>query len=539
MADPKSHSHLLPGATLQDGLTHEMDHERWSRRAFIRSVGLAGAGSMLLGQMPVTALSASPLAWLLGAAETDRILVLIRLKGGNDGQNMIIPVHDYSTYKSRRPQIAVPNADILSLSPESGMPKSMEPLLRMWQDGGMKVVHSIGYPEQNLSHFRSSDIWGSASDSAVTEPSGWMGRWLDGRFPDFLTAPPAMPPAVQIGGFGNLLFLNDQNINLSFVVSDPKELADIAQTGQLFDTTNLPACYYGEQLGYLRAVTNSTFRYAGVISAAYNQGKNSETYGPGLGEQLAIVARLIKGNLGTRVYMVTLDGFDNHANQYQTHQNLLKELAGAVRHFFDDLKTGGWHEKVLAMTMSEFGRRLEQNASLGTDHGAAAPLMVFGPGLNGNGFIGKAPKFSDVDQVGNLKFQTDFREVYATVLEQWLCVPGAEVDEVLGRPFNRIHSLGLSCNATPVFEPRKPEAIPMSVAYHDGYLWLEFELPASAPVDVMLFNMQGQQLWKKSLGKLPAGPYREQLGIPANLPAGAQVITVRAGNALGSRKMIR
>ncbi len=539
MADPKSYSHLPPGATPQDGLPHQMDHERWSRRAFIRSVGLAGAGSLFLGQMPVTALSASPLSWLLGAAETDRVLVLIRLKGGNDGQNMIIPVHDYSAYKSKRPQIAVPNADILSLSLEAGMPKSMEPLLRLWQDGAMKVVHSIGYPEQNLSHFRSSDIWGSASDSAVTEPSGWMGRWLDGQFPDFLTAPPATPPAVQIGGFGNLLFLNDQNINLSFVVSDPKELTDIAKTGQLFDTANLPECYYGDQLGYLRAVTNSTFRYAGVISAAYNKGQNSVSYGAGLGEQLAIVARLIKGNLGTRVYMVTLDGFDNHANQYLVHQNLLKDLAGAVRHFFDDLKAGGLQEKVLAMTMSEFGRRLEQNASLGTDHGAAAPLMLFGPGLNGNGFIGKAPKFSDVDQVGNLRFQTDFREVYATVLEQWLCVPGSEVDGVLGRPFNRILSLGLSCNATPVFEPQKPEAIPMNVLYQDGQIWLEFELSASANAEVVLFNIQGQQLWKKSLGQLPAGRRQEQLGIPSALPAGVHVVALRAGNAIGSRKIIR
>lgn len=530
-SDPSS------GASLLDGAAHLEAHERWTRRTFLRSLGLAGAGSMILSGLPLTAMAASPLAWLLAGAETDRILVLIRLKGGNDGQNMIVPLSDYSAYLSKRPRIAVPVQDILALDPASGMPKSMTPLQKLWQDGAMRVVHSVGYPEQNLSHFRSSDIWGSASDAAIMENSGWMGRWLDGLFPDFLTDPPEIPPAVQIGGFGNLLFLNDTNINLSVQVNDPKQLAEIAKNGVLYDTANLPDCYYGEQLGYLRAVANSTFRYAGVISEAYNRGQNRVSYNAGLGEQLAMVARLIKGRLGTRIYMVTLDGFDTHANQYQAHQDLLNELARAVRAFFDDLGADGLGEKVLAMTISEFGRRLEQNASNGTDHGAAAPMLLFGPGLQGNGFIGTAPSFSQVDQAGNLIFQTDFRQVYATVLEEWLCVPGAETDAVLGKSFQRL-SLGFACNATSTRQARRPAEFVFEAYAYDNQIWVNFDLDARQEVRLVLSNMQGQQLQSKSLGVLPPGPHSINLGMPAGLPSGVFIISLLSGNAVGSKKIM-
>ena len=520
-------------------IAHDQDHERWSRRLFLRSLGLTGAGALLFGQMPVTALSASPLAWLLSGLETDRILVLIRLKGGNDGVNMVIPVYDYGFYKTKRPGIAIPQNQVWSLSPELGMPNTMNPLQRLWQDGDMKVVHSVGYPEQNLSHFRSSDIWSSASDANTLDESGWLGRWLDGNYPDYLTNPPANPPAIQIGGFGNLAFNNDENVSLSVIVSRPEDLAELAKNGQLYDPNNVPECYYGEQLSYLRTVSNSTFRYASVISAAYNKGKNAVEYAGNLGQQLAMVARLIKGGLGTRLYMVTLDGFDNHANQNNTHPALLNELAAAVRHFYDDLNSGGWADKVLAMTISEFGRRIEQNASNGTDHGAAAPMLLFGPGLNGNGFAGKTPNLREVDAVGNLAFQIDFRQVYASVLENWLCLSTTEVNQVLGRPFSRLPQLGLSCAATPVVERSAPQPLPLRASFREGQLTLFYNLPLAAEVDVQLFSLDGRMVWQQAAGRQAAGEQVYSLGNLARLPAGAYVARVQAGRYAGSVKLIR
>jgi uncharacterized protein (DUF1501 family) len=195
--------------------------------------------------------------------ESDRILVLIRLKGGNDGLNTIIPVGDYGTYQALRPTIRVPQNEILNLNTAFGIPKTMAAAQTMWQDGKMKVVHSVGYPDQNLSHFRSSDIWASASDSNVTDDSGWLGRHLQQLYPDFLLNPPALPPAIQIGSVGNLAFTDSNNVNISVSVNDPNELYEIAQLGQLYSLDNLPDCLYGEQLGYMRAVANSTFVYAG------------------------------------------------------------------------------------------------------------------------------------------------------------------------------------------------------------------------------------------------------------------------------------
>ena len=164
------------GAALEHGEAHQHDHQQWSRRSFLRNMGLIGSGSMVLSQMPITALGASPLTHALANANTDRILVLIRLKGGNGGLNMVVPVGQYSQYQAGRPGIAIPQNQLLNLDDAFAMPDSMEPLNNLWQNGAMKVVHSAGYPDQNLSHFRSSDIWATASDADEVDTSGWLGR---------------------------------------------------------------------------------------------------------------------------------------------------------------------------------------------------------------------------------------------------------------------------------------------------------------------------------------------------------------------------
>ncbi|MBP8239486.1 MAG: hypothetical protein KAX50_05980, partial [Saprospiraceae bacterium] len=306
------HTNKLPlGSSPDHGAAHENNHRQWSRRSFLRSIGITGGVSLMAGSMPLMALKGTFLEMALANSNSDRILVLIRLKGGNDGLNTIIPVSDYGTYQALRPQLRVPSNQIISLGSSFGMHPQMADLQPLWQDGAMKVVHGVGYPDQNLSHFRSSDIWASASPANVIDDSGWLGRLLMEQYPDYLTNPPLIPPAVQIGGVGNISFMDGENVNLSVSVTNPDELAEIAQLGQLYDVQNLPDCFFGEQLGYLRTIANSTFIYAQRIKDAFDNSTTDATYQNGsLWEQLALVARLIKGGLGTQLYMVTLDGFD-------------------------------------------------------------------------------------------------------------------------------------------------------------------------------------------------------------------------------------
>ena len=198
------------GAALEHGKAHEKDHVQWSRRSFLRNVGMAGTMSMMLGKVPLTAMATSPLAYALSNTNSDRIMVLIRLKGGNDGLNTIIPLFDYSNYIANRPTIGIPQSQIINLNNEFGMPNYMSALEELWNDGAMKVVNSVGYPDQNLSHFRSSDIWASGSDADLLDTSGWLGRFLNDQYPDYITSPPDQPPAIQIGGTGNIIFNDTQ-----------------------------------------------------------------------------------------------------------------------------------------------------------------------------------------------------------------------------------------------------------------------------------------------------------------------------------------
>ena len=532
-----NHKELPNGTALEHGHEHTMAHERSTRRSFLRTLGLMGSGSMLLGGFPVQA-AASALSNALAGGTDGRILVLIRLNGGNDGLNMVVPLFDYNTYQSRRGTIAIPETGTFKLSDRIGMPNTMESLNPLWQEGKMKVVHSVGYENQNLSHFRSSDIWASASDPNVVDSSGFLGRYILDCFPDIDTTPPDYPPAIQIGGFGVLTFNDENSVSRSFAVSSPEELEQIATLRQLYSLDGLSDCVYGDQLGFLRAKTNETFRYAEVIADAYEVGKNDVAYGNGqLQAQLAVVARLIKGGMGTSLYMVTLDGFDTHVNQAGLHPALMQELATAVKLFYDDLTIGEASQDVLTMTFSEFGRRPEENISRGTDHGAASPLLIFGDGLNGSGFVGEEPNLSDLDGSGNIKYDIDFRSVYATVLESWLCMDPLAVDSVMGQSFERLN-LGLSCQTTSVFQPTY-QALDHEVLYNkNGTATIKVDLEQSAYLQIEVFDIIGQPIEKLVSASVGSGPHQYTFKRPASsLPGAIYVYRIRANNNHASGKI--
>ena len=517
------------GDRLQDGRAHTQDH---SRRSFLRNLGLVGAGALMLKNLPVNAVGMSPLGAALSQADSDRVLVLVRLKGGNDGLNTFIPVHDYGTYRAVRPNIYIPESQTVKFSGGPAGHPALRPLERLWNEGAMRVVRSVGYPDQNLSHFRSSDIWASTSDSREYVGSGVFGRYIDRQYPDFLSDLPDTPPAIQIGGQGNLLFSNEDGFNYALSTANPTKLYEIASTGQLYDVRDVPECAYGEQLGYVRAVANTTFRYAGVLAEAFDAGTNGVEYPNDLlSDQLSLIARMLRGGLRTRLFVVELDGFDTHASQSDAHRDLLSAVAGSLRAFYDDLGAAGQAERVLSMTFSEFGRRIEQNGSQGTDHGAAAPLMLFGPALEGNGTVGTRPDLENVDEYGNLKHDTDFRSVYATVLSGWLCIDNDLVDELMGGAFERIDGLGLNCAGSPVSNRDAPGETVRLRAYLSGSeLIVDYQLQREARVSLRLLDMSGRVIATPVSGRRAAGEQRERISMDGiSLATGLYVARLEAG----------
>ncbi len=532
----KNKINLRRGDRLQDGAAHAEDH---SRRSFLRNLGIIGTSGFMLNKLPVAAAGMSPLAAALAAdGDDERVLVMIRLKGGNDGLNTFIPVHQFGTYQSLRPDIFIPqNEGVNFTSTLVGHPQ-LAPLQNMWNDGQMRVVQNVGYPQQSLSHFRSSDIWATSENEEV-ENSGVFGRYISDLYPDFLSSPPVTPPAIQIGGPGNLLFNNEDDFNYAISTENPTQLYNIARNGQLHDVEAVPDCTYGEQLSYIRAVANTTFRYAGVLAEAFEAGTNSAEYNNDrLGDELALVARLLRGGLKTRLFVVEIDGFDTHANQMQNHAYLMDSIARNVTAFFEDLNTGGMDDRVLAMTISEFGRRIFQNGSLGTDHGAAAPMMLFGKGLNGNGMTGGLPDLIDVDPGMNMKYTVDFRSIYATVMSNWLCIDGGLVDNLLGGTFERVDELGLFCQGTTSSSNPRAASLNLKAYLSGGEVVLEYGLPAAANVGVHFFDVAGRKLSSPLRGRRSAGANLERIPLgSAGWAAGVYIVSLEVNGKMYSRKL--
>jgi uncharacterized protein (DUF1501 family) len=517
-----------PGKTTHDEHAHREDHQLWSRRDFLSATGLLGAGGMLLGQRTLRAFQPTPLLASLAASGNDRVLVLIRLDGGNDGLNTIIE-RGNQYYYNLRPNIAVTEPNLWALNQAYGMPLSTQALQPMWQNGMMKTILNVGYPEPNYSHFRSYDIVASASDSDQYVNSGWIGRFLDNEYPAFLETPPTVPPALQIGVQSNLVFKSDA-ANMALAVSSPEEFYQIAQTGQLYDISTLGNTPREIELAYVRQTANSAFRYAQTIKSAYSAGSNQVTYPADndLAEQLAIVAKLIKGNLGTKVFMVEIGGFDTHANQYDYHLYLWQQISEGVKAFYEDLTAAGdgLESKVLSMTFSEFGRTIYENGSLGTDHGWGTPMLLFGGGI-GNGITGTYQDLSNPDPYTDPAFSVDFRSVYSTVLQDWLGTPPDVVNFVMNQEHTPI--AGLVPSIAPALgdngkcallghnpHPSQPTTVQIKYAMmQDGPIRLQLLDSAGHPIRTLMseFRQRGSYVFdfKASDWFLPSGQYQYRL----------------------------
>jgi uncharacterized protein (DUF1501 family) len=382
------------------------------------------------------------------ATETDHVLVIIQLNGGNDGLNMVIPKGSYAAYNAARVNIAIPENRILTLNgnASTGLHPSMTGLQNLYNEGKLAIVQSVGYPNPNFSHFRATDIWMSASDSNEVINTGWAGRYLNEEYPNFPTGYPnsAMtdPLAIQIGSVTSFA-LQGPAFNMGMSITNPTSFYNLVNGVQ----DPAPPTQAGKELTYIRTVAQQTQQYATVIKAAADKVTQQILYPAGntLGDQLKIVARLIKGGLKTRVYIVSLGGFDTHSLQVISadtttgvHANLMRTISDAVKAFMDDCKSMGIDERVLGLTFSEFGRRIKSNSSIGTDHGAAAPMFVFG-GKVKSGVLGVNPTIpSNVTVNDNIPMQYDFRSVYASVLQDWFCASTTTLQSVLLKNFQSL-----------------------------------------------------------------------------------------------------
>jgi uncharacterized protein (DUF1501 family) len=417
------------------------------RRHFLRA---AGTTPFALNGFSITPFANSQLAAMLAGCEgvEDRVMILIQLKGGNDGLNTLVPLNQYDAYAKLRPLLKVPDKGVnkyltLDNAAPANKQTGLHPVLTnfkaMYEQGLLNIVQGVGYENVNQSHFKGTDLWLSGGDSTREKfklRTGWMGRALQTMYPDVKGAPiPRMkyPLGIQIGDpYPSLGFHTEteHRNSINLYGQDPDGFYSLIQTIGGAPVANVPDSDYGTELAFIMGVEKSVDLYSEHITAAFKAGRNAVSTYPttGLAWQLRTVARLINGGCKTKIYLCSMGGFDTHGDQilpegditFGAHAELLKQFSDALKFFYDDLAGLGLADKVMACTFSEFGRCAKENGASGTDHGTLAPMFVFGkatkPGMTGIN-VNLANLTPDNQLQGQ---QYDYRQVFAALLQDWL-----------------------------------------------------------------------------------------------------------------------
>jgi uncharacterized protein (DUF1501 family) len=350
---------------------------------------------------------------------TDNVLVLLRLFGGNDGLNTFVPYQSSDYYYARRKSsgqdISIAAERVLKIHNSStmGFHPALKPLHTLYEEKKVCVIQNVGYPEQDLSHFRSNDIWLSGTNANEYKESGWLGRFLEERYPDYPNVLPRDPFAVEVGRSLGRTFMGEHThlgVNIadtSFVPVKPRATAALPSKS-------------GVEQEYIRQMMlqSSTFLQSALRAEDAVGGKNRVQYpDTDWAKSMAFVGRMIAGGMATQVYLVNMPLWDFHLNQINDQRDYLEKLSGAMYAFQRDMEACGVEKRVTMMTVSEFGRRVTTSES-GTDHGAGSCMFVVGAGVQA-GIIGYDPDVSSLDANENLKWHYDFRQIYASVLSQW------------------------------------------------------------------------------------------------------------------------
>ncbi|NJB83047.1 DUF1501 domain-containing protein [Wenyingzhuangia aestuarii] len=357
-------------------------------------------------------------------------LVVIQLSGGNDGLNTIVPYTNDIYYK-KRPKIAISKNDLLRLNGEMGIPSYMSPLKNLYDKGYLSIINNVGYPNPVRSHFRSADIWQTATDANEYKSTGWIGDYIDVNKLD-------SHMAIDVD---NKLSLALKGKDKSGIAAFDAKLLYRNSNDPFFKKVlnkhHLDEHLNEENLGYLykqMIQAESSASYIYQKSKTYKSGTkyNSNSFE----KQLATTATFINSHLETKVYYVSMGGFDTHVGQNNKHKRLMTVLSNGLENFVNDLKANDTFKDTLIMVFSEFGRRVEENAGMGTDHGAANNLFLLTENLKKPGIYNNTPNLADLDKNGDVKYDVDFRQVYSTVLEKWL---EADPKKILGKSFENLN----------------------------------------------------------------------------------------------------
>lgn len=414
-----------------------------TRREFIQNglsfVSLAGVAMPTFLMRAAEALAADEVA--PGVGRGGKILVVIEMSGGNDGLNTVIPFTD-PEYAKLRPNIGLAPKDLVKIDAKLGLNPGMKAMGQLYEQGHVAVINGVGYPNPNRSHFQSMDIW-QTGDPNITarERTGWIARYFDadghykGNPLSGVTLGSALPLAMWTQSSPVSVIGNGQDFGFGAKGAGPDQFKQMETMRALYAEGTVA----NSNAEFVRNVGNEVYTSTGEIKTALKAGDtksglaaNYPNNNPLTGH-LQTIARLIGGGLGTRVYYANIGGFDTHANQPGQHAYLLGAMSEAVAAFQRDLTLQGRDKDVVLMTFSEFGRRVKENASAGTDHGAASIMFVVGGGVRG-GSYGTYPGLGDLED-GDLRFHTDFRSIYATLLEKWL---GTASNKVLGSQFETL-----------------------------------------------------------------------------------------------------
>lgn len=406
-----------------------------TRREFLRE------GGSLLALAPFLP------RWLqeaAAAAQADsgaRILVFVELAGGNDGLNTVAPYAD-DLYRKARPNLALPEKELLKLNDTLGLHPALKGLREIWDLGELAILQSVGYPKMNRSHFEASEIYQSAHlQRAVL--TGWVGRHADTLAQESGVTDASKACLCRVGQSTPIAFLAQRASSLSLDNAEAFELRsnDRARGDRPLVLAALQAIYAEKRSGFAGDRLQRSFLEAQATNERLKKAAQSyEASGypnQALANSLKLIAQMIHGEFGMKAYYVSLGGFDTHANQKGTHANLLTQLGDALRAFHKDLETHGHGGEVLTLTFSEFGRRVQENGSQGTDHGTTIPMFALGGRVKG-GIYGKNPNLADLED-GDPKYDLDFRQVYASVIEKWW---GAQSAPILGESFAALPFLG-------------------------------------------------------------------------------------------------
>ncbi len=508
-----------------------------TRRGFLKGA-TATVLPLVLSGFELRAFGRTPLLNAIAKQfrSTGRSLVIIQLGGGNDGLNMVIP-HAMSQYYNSRPTISIPANQVLQLDTVMGLNPSMAPLHNLFNDGKLGIVQGVGYANPNRSHFRSTDIWLTGTSSDVVESTGWLGRDLNYNNPDYPDVLTPSPLALQIGGSPSLSLMSIKG-DMGVTITDPDAFYQLITGTVGFIDDPPPKTPAGKELRYLRTIAQEAIQYATVIKNSADLSSNQTTYpDTDLATQLAIVSRLIAGGLDCPIYMVSQGGYDTHSAEVTRQATLFTQLSEAIAAFQTDVELLGVANNVIGMTFSEFGRRIAENGSSGTDHGTSSPQILFGTKVIG-GLHGAYPDFNNVDSVGDFIYNIDFRQLYATILGTWFGASADELETVLFGQFNQLPIIQSTETAV------RSNGLPTRYALNQNYpnpfnpsTTISYDVPEESFITLAVYNEAGQRVQELFSGMRQRGTHT-QIFEASRLSSGAYFCRMESGRFVETRKMM-